>query len=828
MAIEQYTESITLQNMKCVIGANSFGYVFPQGDVSNVEKVERLLKKAGGKPKLCALDDYSLGGKGKALPEFIITFNDDVTTIIVVECKKSVTKHASENLDHPKDYAVDGALYYAKFLKEEYNVIALAVSGTKRETMRSNAYLWNKGQDEYTELRKARDIILEPKNYIDLAKGKRIQREYSLDNIRETAIDMHEYLREIKMTERHKPIFIAGILIALNDDDFAKSYINLPSFNSVISNITTAIDNVLGGSGIKNNRITYIKQAFHNLLDNSKFSAIPLGNKKSIIWYIEELEMKIKPMMDHADSTIDALGVFYHEFIKYSGGDGSGLGIVLTPQHLTEFMCDLAGVNKYSRVVDICCGSGSFLVTAMSKMFADANAEEIEDIRQDSLYGVEFDDELYTLAVANMIIRKDGKSNVYFGDCFDELITAELKGVPDKEFDEFYAKHKDVFKGKKKDEIRKKYKGKNINIGLINPPYSQDDVVELEFVEHLLDILATDGTGVVVVPMSCAIGTKFKEVRRRLFEKHTLDAVFSMPDDIFYPTGTNVCVMVWKAHRPHNKWRETFFGYCKNDGFVKRKKLGRVDAFGRWKTIEAQWLSLYQNRDVEDGLSARQCVSAEDEWLCEAYMKTDYNRLTDYEFQTTVNKHLAHLVCHQITDLTPRFIRKEPSVTLNTYTWKEFSVESLFDVKYGINLELINCDCRRDWNESSTVHFVARTENDNGVVAYVDVIPGKEPQKTGWLTCAGGGSVLSTFVQRRDFYSGRDLYLLIPRYEMSLYAKLFCCTVIEANKYRFSYGRQANKTLPSLLLRLPVTADGKPDFEYMDSYIKSLQYSEML
>ena len=224
MAIEQYTESITLQSMKCVIGENDFGYVFPQGDVADVDKVERLLKKAGGKPKVCALDDFSLGGFGKALPEFIITFKDDVTTIIVVECKKSVTKHETADRDHPKDYAVDGALYYAKFLKEEYNVIAVAVSGTKRETLRASAFLWSKGQDDYTELRKARDIILEPKNYVDLVKGKKIQREYSLDSIRETAIDMHEYLREIKMTERHKPIFIAGILIALNDDDFAKTY----------------------------------------------------------------------------------------------------------------------------------------------------------------------------------------------------------------------------------------------------------------------------------------------------------------------------------------------------------------------------------------------------------------------------------------------------------------------------------------------------------------------------------------------------------------------------------------------------------------------------
>ena len=75
---------------------------------------------------------------------------------------------------------------------------------------------------------------------------------------------------------------------------------------------------------------------------------------------------------------------------------------------------------------------------------------------------VEFDDELYSLAIANMIIRKDGKSNIYYGDCFDENIASELKE-------------------------------KNINIGLINPPYSQKDKVELEFLEQLLDILNVGG-----------------------------------------------------------------------------------------------------------------------------------------------------------------------------------------------------------------------------------------------------------------------------------------------------------------------------------------------
>ncbi len=613
MPTEQYTEKLTLKEMKCTIGKNPFGYVFPQGDVSNVDKIEKLLKQAGGKPKECRLEDYSQGGRGKAKPEYVITFDDDIHTIIVVECKNSAKKHCSKDLNKPSIFSVDGVLYYAKFLKEEYNVIAIAVSGTSTQNMKVDTFYWMCGQNNYTVLEKSKDIILEPQNYIELIKGNKLQKAYSLDEIRNTAIDMHNALREIKVTETHKPIFIAGILIALNDEDFSKSYSALTSYKSVMQNIQNAIENVLKDSDIKNSRINYIKQVFGTLQDNTKFAGIPLGHSKSITWYIEQLEMKIKPMMDYADSTVDALGVFYHEFIKYSGGDGSGLGIVLTPQHLTEFMCDLAGVNKNSRVADICCGSGSFLVTAMSKMFRNANPDDVESIRRERLYGVEFDDGLYTLAIANMIIRKDGKSNIYKGDCFNEVITSELKS-------------------------------KNINIGLINPPYSQKDVVELEFVEHLLDILTVCGTGVVVVPMSCAIGTKFKEIRERIMKKHTLNAVFSMPDDIFYPTATNVCVMVWTAHMPHDSTQETFFGYCKNDGFVKRKKLGRIDAFGRWDGIRKEWLKLYRNRDVVDGLSARHCVGYEDEWLCEAYMQTDYSKLTQEDFQQTINDYLSYLV----------------------------------------------------------------------------------------------------------------------------------------------------------------------------------------
>jgi len=275
------------------------------------------LKKAGGKPIHCALDGFTQGGNGKAKPEYIITMNDDANTVIVIECKNTVKKHASSDFSNPRSFAVDGVLYYAKFLKEDYNVIAVAVSGTTLTNMKVDIFRWLKGQDNYLPLKKAIDIILEPKNYIKLVKGEKLQKDYSLDEIRETAIEMHDCLREIKVVEAHKPIFIAGILIALSDDDFCKMYASLPSFKTVMSSIQTAIESVLKNSGIRSDRAAYIKQVFKTLQDNTKFASIPLIQKKSINWYIEQLELKIKPMMDYADSMVDALGVFYHEFIKY-------------------------------------------------------------------------------------------------------------------------------------------------------------------------------------------------------------------------------------------------------------------------------------------------------------------------------------------------------------------------------------------------------------------------------------------------------------------------------------------------------------------------------
>ena len=163
---------------------------------------------------------------------------------------------------------------------------------------------------------------------------------------------------------------------------------------------------------------------------------------------------------------------------------------------------------------------------------------------------------------------------------------------------------------------------------------------------------------------------------------------------------------------------------------------------------------------------------------------------------------------------------------LNVEAWKPFKINEIFEVKYGINMELNACTIADD-DDDDAVNFVARTESNNGVSAKVKPVDGKDPHPAGIITCAGGGSVLSTFLQEEPFYSGRDLYLLIPLQPMSKLAKLFCITVIKANKYRYSYGRQANVTLPFLELMLPVDSEGNPDFLYMEAYMKTLNHKPL-
>ena len=125
-------------------------------------------------------------------------------------------------------------------------------------------------------------------------------------------------------------------------------------------------------------------------------------------------------------------------------------------------------------------------------------------------------------------------------------------------------------------------------------------------------------------------------------------------------------------------------------------------------------------------------------------------------------------------------------------------IDAIFEIFYGVSLEYQNCE------ELSFIQggipFVSRTSKNNGVVGYVDLIEGITPNPANTISVACGGSVLSTFYQSEPYYSGFHILYLKPINNLTEIQMLYYCMIIESNKYKYSYGRQANKTLKQILV----------------------------
>lgn len=119
-------------------------------------------------------------------------------------------------------------------------------------------------------------------------------------------------------------------------------------------------------------------------------------------------------------------------------------------------------------------------------------------------------------------------------------------------------------------------------------------------------------------------------------------------------------------------------------------------------------------------------------------------------------------------------------------------LSEIFDIKNGTSLELLNCD-----PSSNGIAFISRTSANNGLVARIHEVE-IPPLAKHCITVALGGSVLSSFYQPEPFYTSFHIQCLYPKHLLSENEMLCYCTAIEANKYRYNYGRQANKTLKNI------------------------------
>lgn len=620
---ERKTENIVRKYLR------DLGYYEPSNLIqveeqkSEIETVKQLLKGAS-----------KTGKQGIGSPEFIISSATNPNFILIIECKANVNFHESDERNSPVLYAVDGVISYGKFLCKEYGVICVAVSGQTESELKISTFMFSKGDENFKELcnREGKVIteIISWKDYIFNALYDPSVQRARENELFSYARDLHDFMRDYAgISENEKLLLVSGTLIALLIDSFASSFGNYPP-EELQKQWLLAIQTKINNSDIPNVKKDYMIQPYVNI---SMLPELGKPTGKTAIKYprgvlyelIKDLKEKVAPFINDFEY-YDVVGQFYGEFLKYTGGDKKGLGIVLTPRHVTELFALLANVQKDSKVLDICAGTGGFLISAMSQMFKKAVTDtEKENIKRDYLVGVEIRSNMYALGASNMILRGDGKANLYQGSCFDETITEAIKGH-------------------------------NCNIGLLNPPYSQahEDLHELVFVKHMLDCLDENknSIGIAIVPMSCAITPS--PLKEELLKYHTLEAVMSMPDDLFYPVGTVTCIMVFTAHIPHaisNK--KTWFGYWKNDGFIKTKHKGRTDLYNRWNEIRDSWVHAFRNRDEVAGLSVKQQVSANDEWCAEAYMDTDYSILTKDDFEKVVKNYAVFKLIGTIDENNP-------------------------------------------------------------------------------------------------------------------------------------------------------------------------------
>ena len=592
----------------------------PQG--SNVKEIDDALKSA------------SKAGTGKVgFPEYCGVVKDFV---LIIENKADVSNHIKRNdkdvicneVTSVKNYAVNGALFYGTHIAEKTSykkIISFGVSGNEKRHKISPIFIDERGG--YKELEDVETFTLFNEKNIDEYYTINILKEQTseektTEEILKDAKALHEDLRNYgSIQDKDKPLIVSGILLALREMEY-KGF----SIDSLIGDKTTTDGEKIYEAIEKNlkraNVAPQVKKdkllsQFLVIKDTKAINEINEYLKKTPLkYYTEFLYENIYKNIKYIHSEEYYLGRFYGEFMSYSGGDGQNLGIILTPKHITELMCELVELKTTDVIFDPCCGTGGFLIASMHDMLQKTdNQKQQSDIRKNQLHGLELQPYMFTIATTNMILRGDGKSNLEQEDFLKQNpAQLQLKGC---------------------------------TVGMMNPPYSMGSksntsLYEINFTEHLLNSITQDGKVIVIVPQSSMTGKSKEEqaIKENILKHHTLEGVITLNKNTFYGVGTNPCIAVFTAGVPHYKEKKVKFVNFEKDGFEVQKHRGLVE------TIEAKdkkqhLLDVWFERiEAETKFCVKTTIEAEDEWLHSFYYFND-EIPTEADFEKTIGDFLT-------------------------------------------------------------------------------------------------------------------------------------------------------------------------------------------
>lgn len=587
---------------------------------SDIKEISEALKTASKKgtgnsgfPEFVAIaKDFILVIENKSDLEKQVFYEDEEKTKISTD-KKAIT-----------NYAENGALHYAKEILAKTNfkkIFAFGCSGDEKHHIIRPIYVDKSGYKLLEKVENFENFTTENivKYYKEQVLGETPQETLELEDIIKKSSELHEALRNYgQLGDSEKPLVVSAILLALSEESFSIDSLTGDALKKdgekIFDALSTHMTRVKVQPEVKKNQVL---NQFNIIKDRTLLSQIDKRLAKTPLKYFAEYIHKNILKSVIANTTEDVLGRFYGEFIRYSGGDGQTLGVVLTPKHITELFAELIDLKPSDKIFDPCCGTGGFLIAGMHKMLNEAKEKKEKDkIKKEHIHGIEIREDMFAIATTNMILRGDGKSNLTNED----------------------------FLKKEAGNSRKN----GYTVGFINPPYSQakgkdtTHLSEINFIKHLLDSLAEGGRCVAIVPQSTMVGKtkEDKAVKKHILEKHTLEGVITLNKNTFYRVGTNPCIAIFTAHKPHSNKKYCKFVNYEDDGFIVSKHIGLVEttrAISQKALLLDCWL---HDKPAETKFMVRTTIEPEDEWLHSFYYFND-EIPKEEDFEKTIADYLT-------------------------------------------------------------------------------------------------------------------------------------------------------------------------------------------
>ena len=358
----------------------------------------------------------------------------------------------------------------------------------------------------------------------------------------------------------HRMIFTACALVAKRYDALMVSGMDYPTFTNAIQ---SSLSKALIRDKKQNQKLELLLDVFSEIRMNLNVNSEDEKEQQHVKDLIGEFIGWVVEISECVNSSEwrgeDVMGIFFNEFNRYK--KKSEAGQIFTPEHITDFIYQILEVSKDDRVLDATAGSGGFLIKCMANMIREAggpDTKEAKRVKQHQLFGIEFDREIYALACANMLIHKDGKTNLEQMDA-----RREIAG-------QWIAKH-------------------SITKVMMNPPY-ENKYGCMTIVENVLDHVPVHCICAFILPDK-KLEKASKKQMTRILKHHRLRKVIKLPEDLFFNVGVTTSIFVFEAGIPQDG-KEFFACYRDSDGLATVKNKGRHDVYGKWAAIEAYWVNV--------------------------------------------------------------------------------------------------------------------------------------------------------------------------------------------------------------------------------------------